>query len=160
MKRISASVIFYVFVIAAVVLLAHTSSVVSQPTNMQPSLNTVIQDVQKAEVAGANTAEMDGLLTQLNSVVALQNQLQNLSPKDTQRQSELGGQIASELTAIDMTANQTEIAASQRTSRDHILSYTIGVIGALVATVISHYSLLLWRKYRTKRAFQMKIVPK
>jgi hypothetical protein len=157
MTRIAAYTLL--LAVVAVILFAQTASVNSQSPNPQPSLNDVIQDVQRAEASGANQIEMEGLLTKLNNVVTLQNQLQNMNSEDPSRAG-LIRQINSELAAVDASANQIQMVASQRTSVNHLFSYSLGVIGAVIATVSSRYGFVLWRKYRTKRAFQMRIVPK
>jgi hypothetical protein len=133
---------------------------VSQQGQAQPDLNKVIQDVQKAESSGANSAEMQTLLSQLNHVVELQDQMQNLSPQDADKRTQDLVQINEILAAVDAEANHIAVIASQRRFFDHLSIYLSGVIGAVLATIAYHYSILLWRKYRIKRTFQMKIVPK
>jgi leucyl-tRNA synthetase len=126
------------------------ATVKSQSVGPQSQFNVVIQDVQKAETAGANSEEMQGLVNQLNKVLELQNQ------NSTQNQAV----INNVLTTIDNEANQIQTAASQRTSINHLTAYAAGFIGAILATIVTHFGTQFWRKYRIKRTFQMKLIPK
>jgi TolA-binding protein len=144
------STILLAIVLTVAILSINLATVKSQTTSPQSQLNLVIQDVQKAESAGANSEEMQGLVVQLNRIIQLQNQ------NSTQNQSE----INNGLTTIDSEANQIQTTASQRTSINHLTAYATGLIGAMLATIVSHFALQFWRKYQIKRTFQMKIIPK
>jgi TolA-binding protein len=144
------STILLAIVLTVAILSITLTTVKSQSTDPQSQLNLVIQDVQKAEAAGANSEEMQGLVVQLNKIIELQNQ------NSTQNQPE----INNALTTIDSEANQIQITASQRTSINHLTTYATGFIGAILATIVSHLTLQFWRKYQIKRTFQMKIIPK
>jgi len=150
------------FAIAISVLALFITSplLASQSAESQPSLNRVIQDVQRAEAAGARPEELGKLVDELNSVNALEDQFQNLSSQEADKRSQLLGEINNSLAAIDVEANQIDIAASQRTFTNHMIAYSSAVVGAVLTTVASHYLSSLWRKYRGKRALQLKIVPK
>jgi len=141
------------------VILIHPMPVISQSVN-QSQLNKTIQDVQRAESAGADTEEMNGLIIQLNYVLELQNQLNNIPQEDVNSRTKIVGQINSTISTIDAEANQIEMVASQRTLINHLVTYSSGAIAAAIATIACHYSILLWRKYRIKRTFQMRIIPK
>jgi len=144
------STILLAILLTLAILSITLTTVKSQSTGPQSQFNLVIQDVQKAESAGANSEEMQGLVDQLNRVIELQNQ------NSTQNQPE----INNALTTIDNEANQIQTTASQRTSINHLTTYATGFIGAILATIISHFAIQFWRKYRIKRTFQMKIIPK
>jgi len=158
--RKSVAAITFAIAISVLVLLITSPSLTSQSTESQPTLNKVIQDVQRAEAAGARPEALGKLINELNSVNALEDQLQNLSSQETDKRSQLLGEINNSLAAIDIEANQIDIAASQRTSTNHMIVYSSAVVGAALTTLVSHYLSLLWRKYRGKRALQLKIVPK
>ncbi|HKM78907.1 MAG TPA: hypothetical protein VJZ03_07500 [Candidatus Bathyarchaeia archaeon] len=148
--RCKSSIILLAIVLAVAILSINLATVKSQLNGPQSQFNLVIQDVQKAESAGANSEEMQGLVVQLNRIIELQNQ------NSTQNQPEINGA----LTSIDSEANQIQTTASQRTSINHLTTYATGFIGAILATIVSHFALQFWRKYQIKRTFQMKIIPK
>ena len=154
----TASVLVILVAITIVALVAYPALVVSQSVNLQ--LNAVIQDIRKAESAGAKPGEMRQLIDQMNSVSQLQDQIQNLSPQDIGKKAQLLGEINSTLSSIDAQAIQLETTAAQRTYMDHVIAYSSGVIGAVIGTVAYYYGVLLYRRYRIKRTFQMKIIPK
>jgi len=134
--------------------------VTSQAPTSQPQLNGVIQDVLKAEKAGAQPEEMQKLADELNSLLPLEDQLQELGPQETDNRSQLLAEINSKLVSVDLQAMQIEAASSHRTMTERITAYSFAGIAALLATIASHYTLLLLRKSRTKRALQSKIVPR
>lgn len=141
------------------ILFVHPMLIASQN---QPhlQLNNVIQDVLKAESAGAQLGEMRKLTTELNSVIDLRDQLQNLSPQETDKRSQLLVEINNTLARVDTEANKITIIASQRTFTDHLVMYSFAGIGAVLATIVSHYAFSVWRKYRAKRALGLTIVSK
>ena len=155
--RTTPALVLSIFLVA---LMAYPIPGVSEQNQAQPDLNRVIQDVQKAESSGATSAEMQALLFQLNYVVELQDQMQNLSPQDTDSRTKNLVQINETLAAVDAEANHIAVISSQRSFFNRLSIYLSGVIGAVLATIACHYSLLLWRKYRIKRTFQMKLIPK
>ena len=130
----------------------------SQSENVQ--LSMTLQDLQRAESAGATPTEMQGLIDQMNSIIPLQSQLQNLPVQDTARRVQLLGQINATLTSVDSQANQLETTASQRTYMNRVISYSSGIVGAIMATAAYYYGMVLYRRYRIKRTFQMKVIPK
>ncbi len=147
----SSSIILVTIVLTLVILSITRTTVTSQSTLPQSHFNLVIQDVQKAESAGANPEEMQGLVVQLNKIIELQNQ------NSTQNQQT---EINNALTIIDGEANQIQTIASHRTSINHLTAYATGLIGAILATIVSHFALQFRRKYQIKRTFQMKLIPK
>jgi len=134
--------------------------VASQPVSFKRQLSKVIQDVQTAELSGATPAEMRDLAARLNTIIGLQDSLQNLPPQELGERAQLSEQINNTLTTVDMEANEIATIASQRDSISHLVAYSSGVVGAAIATVVYYYGTLLRRRYRIKRTFQMKIVPK
>jgi len=126
----------------------------------QLQLNQVIRDMLKAESAGAGPDEMARLASEMNSMIDLEGQLQNLNPQDSAKRSQLLGEINAALARADADANEAEITASQRTFANRLFTYSLGVIGAVLATIVSHFTLSLWRKLRVKRVLQSRIVPR
>lgn len=147
------------FISASLVILLIQPTVVSQPVETQSQLNTVIQDVQKAELAGAKPQEINTLLVQLNSVIALQSELNNLPPQEADKKAQLTVQVSNLLSTVDLQAIQLAATASQRTQMDHVITYLSGLVAAAIGTVAYYSSILLWRKYRVKRTFRMSMVP-
>lgn len=143
-----------------VLLVGYPLLVGSQSNQQQPQLNKIIQDVLKAESAGAQPEEMTKLAAGLNSALSLEGTLQNLTPQDSSKQLQLLTQINTTLTNVDAEANQIEINASQRTLAHQLITYSLGAILALIATLILNYIISLRRTYRAKRVLRMKIVPK
>ena len=156
----SVATITFAIAISVLVLFLTSPLLASQSAESQPDLNKVIQDVQRAEAAGARPEELGRLINELNSVNALEDQMQNLSSQEVAKRSQLLEEINNSLATIDIEANQIDMAASQRTFTAHIIVYSSAAVGAALTTLASHYISLLWRKYRGKRALQLKIVPK
>jgi hypothetical protein len=132
--------------------------VTSQSENTQ--LNTTLQDLQKAESFGAKPSEMQRLIDQMNFIANLEIQLQNLPPQDTARRAQLFDEINSTLASVDAQAIQLETIASQRTYMDHVITYSTGMIGAILGTMAYYFGLLLYMQYRIRRTLRMKIIPK
>ena len=159
MIRVSSLLAFSLSFIA-IVLLMHSASVASQSVSSQMQLSKVIQDVQRAESSGANPDEMRNLALQLNTMIGLQDELQSLPPQGLGKRAQLSEQINATLTRVDTQANEIATRASQRTSINHLVAYSSGVAGAVIATLVYHYGTLLRRRYRIKRTFQLKITLK
>lgn len=137
--------------VATVIILSiAVTTVKSQSAAPQSQLNVVIQDVRKAELAGANPEEMQEMVTQLNGILELQNQ------NSTQNQAAINSALAT----IDSEASQIQTTAAQRTSVNHLTVYVTGFIGAIIATIATHLAVQFRVKHRIKRTFQMKIIPK
>jgi hypothetical protein len=159
MTRVSALLVFSLsFVI--IVLVVHSTMVASQPVGSQMQLSKVIQDVQAAELSGANPDEMRNLSVQLNRVIGLQEELETLPSQELGKRAQLSEQINDTLTSVDMQANQIATRASERTSIGHFVAYSSALVGAVIATVVYHYGTLLRRRYRIKRTLQMTVIPK
>ena len=156
----SVAAITFVIAISVLALFITSPLLASQSAESQLNLNKVIQDVRRAEAAGARPEELGKLINELNSVNALEDQLQNLSSQEADKRSQLLREINNSLAAIDIEANQITIATSHRTFTDHMIIYSSAVVGAALTTLASHYLSSLRRKYRGKRALQLKIVPK
>ena len=141
-------------------LLVHPALVTSQLSQPEPQLNKVIQDVLKAEMAGARPEEVRSLVTQLNFVIELEERLQNLDQQDENSRTQLLGKISSTLTSVDAEANQVELTATQRTFTNDLITYSLVGAGAVGATLTYQYAISLRQKYRGKRVLRMQIIPK
>ena len=158
LNRVTLRTLAPLFAIFVVLLVAYPVLVTSQSDNVQ--LSMTLRDLQSAESAGAEPREMQKLIDQMNSIIGLQSQLQNLPVQDTARRVQLLGQINATLSSVDSQAIELEAAASQRTYMNHVIAYASGVVGAALVTVAYHFGLILYKRYRIKRTFQMKIIPK
>ena len=158
MVRIVAAIsLILVWTVAS--LLVHPIITESQPTKPSLSLNNVFKDLLKAESAGARSEELAPLIGQLNGVIPLQDQLQNLGTQEGTARSQLLDEVNSKLAKVDAEATQLEITASQRTYTTHLYTYIFASVGAVLVAVVSFCAFSLWRRYRAKRALEMKIVP-
>jgi hypothetical protein len=137
-------------------------NVTSQPTDqLQPRFSQVIAQIHRAESAGATPDEVAGLVTALNKAVDLNEQALALTrPEDAQKRAQLLTQVDQMLDNVQTNAAQLEAVASQRTSTNTALSYVAGGLAALLVTIAYSYGISFWRKYRVKRTFQMKVIPK
>jgi hypothetical protein len=128
---------------------------------LDPRFNQAIVQVHKAELAGATASEVANLVVLLNKALALNEQaLQLAGPEDAQRQAQLLAQVDEILGTVQFEATQLEVVSTQRTFTNEVLAYLSGGIAALLATIAYAYGISLWHKYRVKRTFQMKVIPK
>jgi hypothetical protein len=158
LNGIALRVLVLLAAIVVISLIAYPTLVKSQSENAQ--LSMTLHDLQRAESAGAKPTEMQKLIDKMNSIIVLQSQLQSLPVQDTERRAQLLGQINATLTSVDSQAIELEATASQRTYMNHVIAYSSGIIGAVIATAAYYYALILYKRYRIKRTFQMKIIPK
>jgi hypothetical protein len=151
-------------VMPAIVLLflARPATVVSQPTDeLQPRFNQVIAQVHRAELAGATSDEVAKLVVLLNQAVQLNEEALKLTrPEVAQRRAQLLTQVDDILNDVQTRANQVEAVASQRTFTNKVIAYASAGIAAFLATLAYAYGISFWHKYRIKRTFQMKVIPK
>jgi predicted PurR-regulated permease PerM len=152
-------VAFVAITILSLLLLVQPALVTSQ--QIQPSsMNMVIRDVLRAEMAGAQPEEIGRLAAELNSVLSLESQLQNLAPQEVGKRTQLLGEINNTLANVDAEANQFQASSSHQTFIDRTLSYVLGAVGAMLATLIFLFTISLQSRYRAKRTLRMKISPK
>jgi hypothetical protein len=146
----------------ALLLSARFVNVTSQPTGeLQPHFNQIIAQVHKAESAGATADEVANLVALLNKALELNEQALGLTrPEDAQKRAQLLAQVDEILDSVQTEASQLEAVALQRTFTNNAFAYISGGIAALLVTIAYAYGISLWRKYRVKRTFQMKVVPK
>jgi hypothetical protein len=134
----------------------------AQPTSdFALRYNQVIVQIHQAELAGATSAEIAELLVLVNNALDLNEQAAKLtSPADAQTRAQLLAQVDVIMNSVETKASQLEILASQRTRANEVVAYSSGVIASLLGTVAFSYGISFWRKYRIKRTFQMRIIPK
>jgi len=151
-----------VIVLMLILLLVHSVNVSSQPPDqLQPGFNQALAQVQRAESAGATTNEIAQLVLALNQALQLNRQaLQLTNPKDAQNRTQLLNQVDQILETVQTQASQLEITVSQRTSTNTAVAYISGGIAAFLVALAYAYGFSLWRRYRIKRTFQMKVISK
>ena len=157
LRNVGSSLLTALLAIALVTFIMYPL-VASQSEAIQ--LNQAMQDIRRAESAGAEPGELQKLVDRMNYATQLQMEEQSLPAQDTDRKMKLQAEISSTLTSVDAEANQLEATAAERTYYGHLAAYSIALIGALIATAVYYYGLLFYKRYRVKRTFQMKIVPK
>jgi type IV secretory pathway VirB2 component (pilin) len=154
---------FLVICIVLAILLpltAQTSSSALQPTEeLQPRFSSAFALVHRAEAAGATREETADLVLLLNKALQLSEEATRLPGSETQRVALLA-QANETLGRVETEATRLEATASQRTFTNRIAAYVTGGIGALLATIAYAYGGYIWRRYRIKRTFQMRILPK
>jgi len=152
-----------VLALATLLLLTfHTMSATSQTIDdLQPRFGQALVLVQQAESAGATSTELAELMTLLNDALELNVEALRLtSPSDAQKRAQLLTQVDEILATVEAKAAQLQSVASQRTRTNTTLAYVYGVIAAFLGTVAFAYGAAFYRRYRTKRTFQMRISPK
>jgi len=101
------------------------------------------------------------LAAQLNKALELNEQAIRLTnPASAGQKAQLIGQVDQMLLNVDSGAQQLEVVAAQRTSQNRILAYLTGGLAALLGMFAYSLGLSIWKRYRIKRALQMKISPK
>lgn len=160
MRAIQRLLLLVVIMIPSLLLIiGHSMTAMSQPVSqIEPRFNQVLSQVHKAEAAGATPNEIAELVTLLNNALSLNEQA--LASQDAQKRSDLSAQLGEMLTTIQARASQLESLAAQRTSTNKMVAYASGVILALGGTLLYAYGISFYRKYRIKRTFQMKVIPK
>ena len=155
-------VLILTVLMVALLLSSRPVNVTSQPTDqLQPHFNQAMIQIHKAESAGATTEEVAKLTALLNQALELNQQALALRrPEDAQKRAQLLAQVDELLNGVQSNATQLEAVASRRTFTNNVLAYVAGGIAALLVTIAYAYGVIFWRKYRVKRTFQMKVIPK
>jgi hypothetical protein len=150
------------FLVIAILLplTAQTSSSALQPTEeLQPRFSSAFALVHRAEAAGATREETADLVLLLNKALQLNEEATRLPGSETQRVALLA-QANETLGRVETEATRLAVTASQRTFTNRVVAYVTGGTAAFLATLAYLCTGYVWRKYRIKRAFQMRIFPK
>jgi len=154
---------FLVICIVLAILLpltAQTSTSALQPTEeLQPRFSSAFALVRRAEAAGATHEEITGLVLLLNKALQLDEEATRLPGSEAQRAALLA-QVDETLGRVETEATRLEVTASQRTFTNRVVAYVTGGIAAFLATLAYVCTGHVWRRYRIKRTFQMRIFPK
>ena len=154
---------FLVICIVLAILLpltAQTSTSALHPTEeLQPRFSRAFALVRRAEAAGATHEEVTALVLLLNRALQLDEEATRLPTSDAQRATLLA-QVDETLGRVETEATRLEVTASQRTFANRMIAYVSGGVAAFLATLAYAYTGDIWRRYRIKRTFQMRIFPK
>ena len=141
-------------------LTAQTVTSTSQLTEeLQPQFSRAFVLVRRAEAAGATREEVAGLVLLLNKALQLSEEATRL-PSSEAQSAALLAQMNEILGKVETEATRLEATASQRTLTNRVIAYVSGGVAAFLATLGYAYTGHIWRKYRIKRTFQMRISPK
>ena len=154
---------FLILCIILAVLLPLTAQTVTSTSQLteelQPQFSRAFVLVRRAEAAGATHEEVTALVLLLNRALKLDEEATRLPTSDAQRAALLA-QMNEILGKVETEATRLETTASQRTLTNRVIAYVSGGIAAFLATLGYAYTGHIWRKYRIKRTFQMRISPK
>jgi hypothetical protein len=141
-------------------LIAQTVTSASQLTEeLQPQFSRAFVLVRRAEAAGATREEVATLVLLLSKALQLDEEATRLPTSDAHRAALLA-QANETLGRAETEATRLEVTASQRTFTSRTVAHVSGGIVALLATIAYAYGDHIWRRYRIKRTFQMRIFPK
>jgi hypothetical protein len=124
-----------------------------------PRFITAFVLVRQAEAAGATRQEVADLVLLLNKALQLSEETKKLPSSEAQRATLLA-QVDETLGKVEVEASQLEFTAAQRMSTNRVIAYVSGGIAAFLATLAYAFTSHIWRRYRIKRTFQMRIFPK
>jgi CHASE3 domain sensor protein len=128
---------------------------------LEPRLGQTLVTLHQAESAGATPSEIEALVALLNKALELDNEALKLNaPDQAQRRNDLLAQVEQILTTVQNRATELAAVASQRTYNNRVLTYVGGAITAVLATFAYAFIVSFYQKYRIKRTFQMRVVPK
>jgi hypothetical protein len=141
-------------------LTAQTTTSALQPAEeLQPRFGSAFALVHRAEAAGATREEIADLVLLLNKALQLGEEATRLPGSEAQRVALLA-QANETLGRVETEATQLEVTSSQRMFTNRTVAYVSGGIAAFLATLAYVCTGYVWRKYRIKRTFQMRIFPK
>lgn len=161
MPSTSTLLILIIAAAAPLLLAANSVAVMSQSSELQPHFSRVFAVVRQAEANGATPDELREIVAVLNGALELNEEALKLTQSsEAQRRTRLLVQVDQMLDTVEGKANQLEAVVSQRTLTSKVLAYLSGGIAALLGTLAYAHGTSFWRKYRIKRTFQMRIIPK
>lgn len=154
--------LFLVIAVGTPLLVAGNSvAVMSQSGELQPRFSRVFAMVRHAEANGATADELRELVAVLNRALELNEEALKLTQSnEAERRTGILVQVDQMLDTLEGKASQVEAVASQRTFTNKVLAYVSAGIAAFLGTLAYAYGASFWRKYKIKRTFQMRILPK
>lgn len=147
----------------AVVLVIAIQALVTSQTNgtLEPAFSQAIVAVRHAQSAGATPSEVAGLIVLLNKALDLNREALKMNTTDeTQKRTALLSQVDQTLATVESQAAELTIVSSQRSYDNLILAYVGGAIAAMLGTLLYVFTVRIYREYRIRRTFQMRVTPK
>ena len=151
---LGAAILIAAIMISPLYLSAQTS------LSQQPSFGQAIAAVTNAETAGATPNETAPLVTLLNRALELNQTASNLPTNQTEQRNGISSSVNQILTNVTNQANDLTTASAQRTYTYKIITYVSGLVVAVVGTFAYVFGVELYKRYRIKRTFQMKVKAK
>jgi hypothetical protein len=148
-----------IIITVAVILVAIQPLVTSQDTEgLQPTFGQAIAAVRRAESAGATPSEIAGLVQLLNRALDLNREALELnSTSQSQQRSALLSEVNQTLATVNSQSDELAATSAQRSYYNLIMDYAGGVVAAIVATFAFILLTNLYREYRIRRTFQMRV---
>jgi len=148
--------------LTVVVVIAIQPLVTSQTNGtLEPGFSQAIVAVRRAQSAGATPSEVAGLIGLLNKALDLNREALKLNTTDeSQKRTALLSQVDQTLATVESQAADLTIVSSQRSYDNLILAYVGGAITAMLGTLLYVFTVRIYREYRIRRTFQMRVTPK
>lgn len=125
---------------------------------LQPRFNAAIVSVRRAESSGATSGELSELVALLNTALDLNRQALKLNaPYQAEQRAELLGQVNQLLTTVTNRADELAVTSSQRMYANTVITYVGGAMFAVLGTIAYALAVRVYRNYRIKMTFQMKV---
>ena len=148
--------------LTVVVVIAIQPLVTSQTNGtLEPAFSQAIVAVRHAQSAGATPSQVAGLIGLLNKALDLNREALKLNTTDeSQKRTALLSQVDQTLATVESQAADLTIVSSQRSYDNLILAYVGGAITAMLGTLLYVFTVRIYREYRIRRTFQMRVTPK
>jgi hypothetical protein len=159
MTRASVWLILAIAILVAVTMISPPYPVAQINQPLQPSLGQAIVAVNNAEAAGATANETAPLVALLNKALELNREASSLPTNQTEQRNAILSSVNQILTNVTNQANDLTITSAQRTYTNKIITYATGLVLAVVGTFAYVFCVELYKRYRIKRTFQMKVKP-
>lgn len=147
-----------VFVVLTIIMVQPPVAVSETTGTLQPGFNQAMVELRDAQSAGATPSELSEPVALLNKALELNREALKLSASDEAiKHAELLTQVDQILTTVENQAIGLTSISSQRKSMNDFLTYLSGAIAAILGTIAYASAISLYRKYRIKRTFQMRV---
>ena len=160
MTRASDWRILTIAILVAVTMISPLYPLAQINQSLQPSLSQAIVAVNNAEAAGATPNKTAPLVTLLNKALELNQEASSLPPNQTEQRNAILSSVNQILTNVTNQANDLTTTSAQRTYTNKIITYVAGLVVAVVGTFAYVFGVELYKRYRIKRAFQMRVKAK
>lgn len=161
LRRIQSRLAIAAAIVIVAVALVPFLAISQTTTTIEPGFGPALAAVHQAESAGATPSEIASLVAQLNKALQLnQNAMKPNGPGEAQNRTGLILQVDEILMTVQGQATDLTALASHRSYVNKVLNYVLGVIAAVVGTVLFAFTVTFYRNYRIKRTFQMRITRK